>query len=1538
MFGLRSLTRRLFDRHLHLMMGLAFVFLVVPAASAQAQDINGDGRVDAVFTQKQRYNQVCFGNGSGAFTNCVDLIGAGQYTLSNQINTTDAALVDFDEDGDLDIALAMEGHSNVVCYNAGGGDFNSGWGCIPTTGFNGFPYNAQEVVAADIDADGHQDLIYANGGNAGLPLSQPNVLCWGFGSLGVACYEFGTDAPSTGLAVGDFDGDGDKDVIVSNRGAANEVCLFNGRLQNGVNFDCRPMPASVYDEYSYINGTWVLQTKTVNPIPPTLSNAVAVGRIDYGGTGQDALLDVAFANDGTNVVCLGNGNWTGTNVGFTCREMPEATSYGATTATARSMDVVIGEVSPSWAGEEILFANAEVGNVMCTRGVQCLFAFHPNLPAHQVWWAAGNQYQMSSNEPDHQPATGIAIRDINFLQAGTSGRYPIDVVVATVGTSRSFMRADCCTTSSFVTANDTLNPTSVTLSGGTVGAPVDGPPSFFGANNVTVEATGPSGAVATFTVTAIDNEDGARPVSCSPASGSTFGLGNTTVTCSSSDTTNHTGTTTLMVTVRDTTGPVITVPGNLVLTAPAGQVTGAAAFTVTAHDAVDGVITSVTCFDENSNYIAPGQQISSGVRNLTCSAYDSRKNSGQASFSITMFTDIDNDGTLDNVDTDDDGDGIVDTIDTTSTVSSSAYEFSASNTGTVTRNGWTVTIAPTTAGSYSLRASLSGAGTAPAVITASCGGVSKQLRLDATGETIEWRCEAQAPSLLPRTLAVKFISGTPEFWKMACGLDYPGPGACGYIKITGAVNNAVSAGSPVTADPSNTEPIEVTIYNSAGTAIGSITLQPGEAVDVQEVADPNGGANLLQLELINGGTDGQVTVTLFNQPQTLQMGNGPATFSTVQTVFASGTAAVTAWDPIFPTFAYPYWPSLCTAAPAVGLNANWVNPHAAFSFPLGSHPWEDDPPYNFSANWINAWSTLNSKGPGGHSWTKYSTAVTGEGEFVVQFLADNCSWIYLDGQLVGVQDNNWQTNGTGRYPVTLTGSGPHTLSFIILDGGGAAGGKFRLETRQSFIDNGGDPDDLPEKAPSTTTVTFGDGPFIYTGSPFVATSSVSPDGTANIVYSGDCVNAGNTCTATATFEGSATHFASTATTTITIAPAPTTTSVSFGAPSFIYSGATIEATASAGATIVYSGSCTNVGTCTATATTAGDANHIGSSAVASAAIIPAPTTTTVSFGAGPFIYNGSAFTATASSSFGTPAIVYTGSCTNVGTCTATATNPGDANHEASSATATAEITKAPTTTTVSFGAGPFVYNGSAFTAAASSSFGTPAVAYSGDCTNAGSSCTATATYAGDTNHTGSSASASITTDRAVATVTATPYVVEYDGQPHSATFTIAGVNGETGAAVGAVTHNTTHTNVGTYNDSWSFAGANYVSIGATPITNRIKDTTSPVIGSISNNAPSLWPPNHKMVAVTVTASASDLAGVTSLKIINVTSSEPDNGLGDGDTAGDIVITGAMTVNLRAERSGKGNGRTYTITVEARDAAGNATTRTTTVVVPNSQGK
>lgn len=69
------------------------------------------------------------------------------------------------------------------------------------------------------------------------------------------------------------------------------------------------------------------------------------------------------------------------------------------------------------------------------------------------------------------------------------------------------------------------------------------------------------------------------------------------------------------------------------------------------------------------------------------------------------------------------------------------------------------------------------------------------------------------------------------------------------------------------------------------------------------------------------------------------------------------------------------------------------------------------------------------------------------------------------------------------------------------------------------------------------------------------------------------------------------------------------------------------------------------------------------------------------------------------------------------------------------------------------------------------------------------------------------------------------------------------------------------------------------------------------------------------------------------RFVSATSNEPDDGLGDGDTANDIAITGPLAVNLRAERSGTGNGRIYTMTVRCTDAIGLSSTGTTAVSVP-----
>jgi YVTN family beta-propeller protein len=115
----------------------------------------------------------------------------------------------------------------------------------------------------------------------------------------------------------------------------------------------------------------------------------------------------------------------------------------------------------------------------------------------------------------------------------------------------------------------------------------------------------------------------------------------------------------------------------------------------------------------------------------------------------------------------------------------------------------------------------------------------------------------------------------------------------------------------------------------------------------------------------------------------------------------------------------------------------------------------------------------------------------------------------------------------------------------------------------------------------------------------------------------------------------------------------------------------------------------------------------------------------------------------------------------------------------------------------------------------------------------------------------------------------------------------------------------------------------------------VNDDQSPSITDTAVDKPALWPPNHKMVDVTVSYSSSDNCGAITCWL-SVTSNEPEDGTGDGDTAPDWEVIDAHHVRLRAERAGTGNGRIYTITITCTDSTGNSSTQTVTVSVPKNQ--
>jgi hypothetical protein len=114
-------------------------------------------------------------------------------------------------------------------------------------------------------------------------------------------------------------------------------------------------------------------------------------------------------------------------------------------------------------------------------------------------------------------------------------------------------------------------------------------------------------------------------------------------------------------------------------------------------------------------------------------------------------------------------------------------------------------------------------------------------------------------------------------------------------------------------------------------------------------------------------------------------------------------------------------------------------------------------------------------------------------------------------------------------------------------------------------------------------------------------------------------------------------------------------------------------------------------------------------------------------------------------------------------------------------------------------------------------------------------------------------------------------------------------------------------------------------------TVTVVDNTLPVINNASANICVLSPSNHKMRDLTINYSLTDNCGIIN-SVLSVSSNEPISGTGDGDTAPDWEVVDNHNVKLRAERSGSGDGRVYTILITAIDASGNTSTSSVEVRV------
>lgn len=103
----------------------------------------------------------------------------------------------------------------------------------------------------------------------------------------------------------------------------------------------------------------------------------------------------------------------------------------------------------------------------------------------------------------------------------------------------------------------------------------------------------------------------------------------------------------------------------------------------------------------------------------------------------------------------------------------------------------------------------------------------------------------------------------------------------------------------------------------------------------------------------------------------------------------------------------------------------------------------------------------------------------------------------------------------------------------------------------------------------------------------------------------------------------------------------------------------------------------------------------------------------------------------------------------------------------------------------------------------------------------------------------------------------------------------------------------------------------------------------PDVSAAAPSIASIWPPNNKMVDISINGVTDQDGDAVTITITGITNNETGTA--------DAAFSGS-TAQVRASRDGKGNGRIYTIAFTADDGKSGTSSGSVTVVVPHDQGK
>ncbi|MBP1989917.1 FG-GAP-like repeat-containing protein [Paenibacillus eucommiae] len=236
---------------------------------AAAGDLNGDGVLDlAVANYNSNNVSILLGNADGTGT----FQAAVYYDFGVGSNPISVNLNDFNKDGELDLVVTNESSNNVSIL-LGSGDSSGSFGTPVQYNVGARP---QSTVIGDFNGDGNADLVVVNNGSDDISL----MLGTGDVSgtfLPPVQYDVGSYPSSA--AVGDYNNDGKLDLVVANSGSFNVSVLLGdgaGRLQTSASYAVDGFLYAVAAADFDADGK--LDVAVANYLPDDLSNKLTILR------------------------------------------------------------------------------------------------------------------------------------------------------------------------------------------------------------------------------------------------------------------------------------------------------------------------------------------------------------------------------------------------------------------------------------------------------------------------------------------------------------------------------------------------------------------------------------------------------------------------------------------------------------------------------------------------------------------------------------------------------------------------------------------------------------------------------------------------------------------------------------------------------------------------------------------------------------------------------------------------------------------------------------------------------------------------------------------------------------------------------------------------------------------------------------------------------------------------------------------------------------------------------------------------------------